>query len=86
MNERVIETRRGLKARIFEAGEGRPVLFLHSSGKKIGPVHIENLAEALVGFWKKGGFEDVGLIFEGDKFHWVTFASEHLFAGDGPGS
>jgi pimeloyl-ACP methyl ester carboxylesterase len=32
MNERTLETRRGVKTRVLEAGEGRPLLYLHGAG------------------------------------------------------
>jgi pimeloyl-ACP methyl ester carboxylesterase len=32
MNTRAIETRRGIKCRVLEAGSGRPVVFLHGAG------------------------------------------------------
>ncbi len=38
--------------------DDRAVLFLHSAGEKIGAVHVQYLAEALVGFGKKGSLED----------------------------
>ena len=32
MQERKVETRRGLKARVLEAGQGAPVVFFHGAG------------------------------------------------------
>lgn len=32
MNERTVETRRGIKSRVFEAGSGPPLLSLHAAG------------------------------------------------------
>ena len=62
----------------------RAVLLLDPAGEEIGSVHIQYLAEALVGFGEEGSLEDGGLILEGDKLHGVAIFSNYLFAGYGP--
>ena len=32
MDERQLETRRGIKTRVLEAGAGRPLVYLHGAG------------------------------------------------------
>ncbi len=44
MNERTIETRKGIKSRLLEAGEGPPLVYLHGAG---GLYEQEPLLEAL---------------------------------------
>jgi pimeloyl-ACP methyl ester carboxylesterase len=36
MNERRIETKRGIKCRVLEAGQGAPVVFFHGAGGLLG--------------------------------------------------
>ncbi len=46
MSERVLETRRGIRFRVREAGEGEPLLYLHGAG---GLLPEEPLLDALAG-------------------------------------
>ena len=45
MQERKIETKRGIKCRVLEAGQGAPLVFFHGAG---GLLEEEPLLEALV--------------------------------------
>ena len=53
MNERTIETRKGIKSRLLETGEGPPLVYLHGAG---GLYEDEPLLEALaIGSTRQSG-------------------------------
>ena len=46
MNSRMIETRPGIKVRVFEAGSGAPLVFFHGAGGLFGhDPFLDRLAE-----------------------------------------
>jgi hypothetical protein len=80
-----------LEALISQSADGSyiqtycSVLLLHSAGEQVGTIHIDYLAEALVGFREEGGLEYSRFILKGDKLHGITFVGNYFLSGDGPG-
>ena len=49
---------------VHREGNGSPVLF-YAAGQNIGPVKVQHVAETVIDFGEKSGFDDSGFIFKG---------------------
>ena len=58
--------------------------FFRPAFYQVRPAIIEHVAEPGIGFWKKNGFNQAGVIFKSYEFHGIALSCLYGFARDQP--